>query len=278
MSVVDVNNPRMGLRIEESNGIHSIIRLPRNESLRILPKSGMNDIFNSMLACEAVLRKPLERGDSRRIFGDGPHDGPAPMYSAIGVQVSRFGGVIDSSPSLLSLSDHHWRSVIKMARRAEAALESFADTSVLCQLTAAKEVVDFKTLSAPNSDCNAKYFGAMAFGCNVFLRCHTDEDFSYTVSQCILQGQDCCSVNDHIVAYFCFPTRGVAIPMRPGDYVMFDARLPHCISSRCHIQDRVMAASFYLKSMVVGLNDNSIPLSCQQNNLAMLQKNMVNNM
>jgi hypothetical protein len=37
-----------------------------------------------------------------------------------------------------TLSDECWRTIMIMTRRAESALESFADTSVLYQLNAAK--------------------------------------------------------------------------------------------------------------------------------------------
>jgi len=85
-----------------------------------------------------------------------------------------------------------------------------------------------------------------------------------SVSQIYLNDIDRYAENDTVVAYFCFPTRGVAIPMQPGNFLLFDATLPHSISSRCHQIDDIMCMSFYLKSRVVGMNDNSIPLSAEQ--------------
>lgn len=273
-SIFDVDNPRLGIRLREASGSHSVIRLPRNESLRILPQTGMMKLFNALVTCEALSRKSLERGESRRTFGD-DNSGGAPMYSCVGVQASRFGGVVQCSPCFASLSNEHWTTIIEMVRRAESALESFADTAVLRQLAAAKEVVQFTTLSAPYSHHHrVKYFGAIAFGRNVFLRCHTDEDFTMSVTQIYLNGRDRYGAKDAVVAYFCFPTRGVAIPMRPGDYILFDATLPHSISSRCHHLDDIMCMSFYLKSRVVGMNDNSIPLSAEQIYLSTLHNNI----
>mgnify|MGYP000445064717 CR=1 FL=1 len=40
LSIFDVDNPRLGIRLCEASGSHSVIRLPRNESLRILPQTG----------------------------------------------------------------------------------------------------------------------------------------------------------------------------------------------------------------------------------------------
>ena len=95
-----------------------------------------------------------------------------------------------------------------------------------------------------------------------------------SVSQIYLNDIDRYAENDTVVAYFCFPTRGVAIPMRPGDFLLFDATLPHSISLRCHQIDDIMCMSFYLKSRVVGMNDNSIPLSAEQIYLSTLHNNI----
>jgi hypothetical protein len=212
-----------------ASGDHPVIRLPRKDSLRILPKSGMMNIYDTLVASEMLAKKSLERGEERRIYGDGLFGG-SPKYSSVGVQVSRMGGVLDRTKSFSKLSDKHWSRLTKMTRHAEAAQESFADCSVIRQLLAAKRIVPFKTMSAPNNQFVVKYFGAIAFGRNVFLRCHTDEDFTMSVTQVFVKGIDRYQAGDKVVAFFCFPTIGVAIPMRAGDYVIFDATIPHCIS------------------------------------------------
>jgi hypothetical protein len=256
------------------SGDHPVIRLPRNKSLRILPKSGMMKIYDTLVACEMSAKKSLERGEERRIYGDGLFGG-SPMYSSVGVQVSRMGGVLDRTKSFSKLSDKHWSRLTKMTRRAEAALESFADCSVIRQLLVAKRIVPFKTMSAPNNNRHCtKYFGAIAFGVNIFLRCHTDEDFTVSVTQVFLKGSDQYRVGDKVVAFFCFPTLGVAIPTRPGDFVIFDATIQHCISSRCHDSDEIMCVSFYLKSLVVGMNDNCMPLSRDQMDMSSFHDNL----
>ena len=69
---------------------------------------------------------------------------------------------------------------------------------------------------------------------------------------------------DAILAYFCFPTLGVAIPLRAGDQFIFNPCVPHMVSSRCHNEIDIVVVSLYLKSKVVGLNDNSVPLTPEQ--------------
>ena len=57
-------------------------------------------------------------------------------------------------------------------------------------------------------------------------------------------------------------------------YDTFDATIPHCISSRCHDSDEIMCVSFYLKSLVVGMNDNSMPLSRDQMDMSSFHDNL----
>ena len=52
--------------------------------------------------------------------------------------------------------------------------------------------------------------------------------------------------------------------MRHGDFLIFNSSIPHCISTRCREEDNVIAVTMYLKTAVVGLNNNSIPLTTQQ--------------
>ena len=56
-----------------------------------------------------------------------------------------------------------------------------------------------------------------------------------SISQVFLKGQRESNINNDVIAYFCFPTLGVAVPLRPGDNFMFNALIPHCISSRCNM-------------------------------------------
>jgi hypothetical protein len=59
-------------------------------------------------------------------------------------------------------------------------------------------------------------------------------------------------VDDAIVVYFCFPSLGVAISLRPGNYLFFNPLIPHCVLSRCkHTQD-VLLVTMYLKTAAVG--------------------------
>jgi hypothetical protein len=171
------------------------------------------------------------------------------------------------------LNRDQWKDLMKMMVWVECAFESFVDHEILGHIQAAKAVVPFKTMCPPKFDmpihiCGAKYFGGMAFGPNMFLRCHMDKDFMWSVATVLVKNVDAYMVDDDIVVYFCFPTLGVVVPLRPGDYLPFDATIPHCISSRCHYSDNLMCISIFLKSLVLGLNNNALALTNQQKYLS----------
>ncbi len=82
-----------------------------------------------------------------------------------------------------------------------------------------------------------------------------------------LKGQLEYHLNDDVVAYFCFPTLGVAVPLRPGDYLIFNALISHCISSRCKLDNEIMCVSVYLKTSIGGMNNNDLALTPSQSTL-----------
>ncbi len=67
---------------------------------------------------------------------------------------------------------------------------------------------------------------------------------------------------------FPHPTLGVSVPLCPGDYLLFNPLIPHCVSSRCKHEDEIICVSMYLKTAIVSMNDNSLPLTPSQNQLA----------
>ena len=70
---------------------------------------------------------------------------------------------------------------MQIMRCAERSFEVMADHQVISHLKNANAVVPFKTMSFPSSSGNnhsVNFFGGIAFGSNVFMRCHTDADFT----------------------------------------------------------------------------------------------------
>jgi hypothetical protein len=64
-----------------------------------------------------------------------------------------------------------------------------------------------------------------------------------------LKRKDKYELHDDVVVCFCFPTLGVAVPLHPGDFLLFNALIPHCISSQCKQSDDIYCVSMYLNSL-----------------------------
>ena len=256
----------VGLTFKRINGCLPFIRLPRATSLSIIGRCGLHKIVAALTACEN-LRTPLRRSDKKRVFTD---FGKTPSYACVGPQVSRNSQkVLDHPAFMKKLPLHHWRALLWLMRRAEESYKDIADHQVLSHIHHAKNAVPFKTFATTDpQQSSAKFFGGIAFGSNVFLRCHTDQDFTMSISQVFCKNKSHYRVDDDVIVYFCFPTLGVSVPLRPGDYLLFNPLIPHCISSRCKYDDDIMCVSMYLKTAIVGMNDNSLELTPSQIQLA----------
>jgi hypothetical protein len=127
------------------------------------------------------------------------------------------------------LSNYYWDSILWLMRRAEECFKTIADHQVISHLYHAK-----RSATSQSSISSSKFYGGITFGTNVFLCCHTDADFAISISlQVFLKGKSEYHLHDEVVVYFCFHTLGVAVPLCPGDYLMFNALVPNCISSSC---------------------------------------------
>jgi hypothetical protein len=266
LHVEDEINPNLGLTYHKIDGNRPFIRMPRNMALSITANVGFKKIMNSLDACAKLRSTSLSRGDANKVFSD---YGTRPHYVCLGPQVSRNSKtVLTQAPFMDSLSDTHWRSLVWMMRRAEHCFRCLAEPAVISHLDLAKRIVPFKTFISSSSEhpdnFHAQFFGGIAFGKNVFLWCHTDQDFTFSMIQVFLKGHDRYRVTDDVVVYFCFPTIGIAVPLRPGDYLLFNATIPHCVSSRCRFEDEIVVTSMYLKTAIVGMNNNDLPLTDEQ--------------
>jgi hypothetical protein len=255
----------IGLSFPRIDGTSPFIRLPRQVSLDIISRVGLPAIYDALHHCEKLRRVALSRSDGKRVFTD---YGKQVTYACVGPQPSRISNtVLDNPPFVDALPQPQWEKLVWLMKRAEISFRSFADHCVISHLHHAKKLVPFKTLSSTvdkTSALSSEFFAGIAFGTNVFLQCHTDADFTMSITQVFLKGRPKYQLNDHGIAYFCFPTLGVAVPLRPGDYFMFNALIPHCISSRCNLEDDIMCTSVYLKTAIVGMHNNDLKLTPQQ--------------
>jgi hypothetical protein len=109
---------------------------------------------------------------------------------------------------------------------------------------------------------------------NTILNLHTDDDFFYSILTLALayglrDDIDQYEINAAVSNYFMFAEQGIAVAMRPGDMIVFNPKYRHALSSRSsdYEQKDVFYNSLYLKSAIVGKNDNSIPLSATESEM-----------
>ena len=115
----------------------------------------------------------------------------------------------------------------------------------------------------------SKIWSSIAFGWNTFLPAHTDDDFFWSATSVITDQQF--QLNDEVHNFFCFPNHGVAVALRPGDILIFNPQVTHCVSSQKTSRD-VICLSLYLKTAIVGKNDNSLQLTPKDIEFASLIK------
>jgi hypothetical protein len=191
------------------------------------------------------------------------------MYACVRPQASRNSQKVLNYPPFMvmeKLPSHHWDSLVWQMRCAERCFRMIADHQVISHPHHVRSVIPFKTMSATSkcSSSSSKFYGGIAFGTNVLLCCHTDADFTISICQVFLKGKSEYHINDNVVVYFCFLTLGVAVPLHPGDYLMFNVLIPHSISSRCKSDDETMCESMYLKTAIVGMNNDDLDLTPAQ--------------
>jgi hypothetical protein len=257
--VADTVNKSFGLRYRVKGGDNSpvFIRLPREESIDIM-KDGRS-LCSAMRTCALTQRQTLTRGKKNCVFTE---DGN--KYCCIGAQPGRAERGVQSGLYRLKhgLPSKEWDLLHKVLKRAEFVFDRYMDTKVVRHISCARSRVNFQTMGpspASSNKKNARYYNGLGFGINVYLRSHIDADFTMSIVQAHIDNHDYV-MDDKVICYFAFPRIGVAVALRPGDFLLFNANEPHSISSRCNREDDVYVISSYLKTAVVGLNDNSNPI------------------
>jgi hypothetical protein len=242
--------------VEGCNNKPRFILIPRSDAISINP--------NGRNVCSSMGRisknhSNIVRGLSKTVFG-------GKKYCCVGAKANRNSHGI--TPGLFKSdggSPQDWDCVVKAVKRCEHAFTSYANSETISHIREARKLVPWEGIHYSGQDAKSdpSIYNGIAFGLNVFLRAHVDDDFTYSVIQVHVGDMDY-SVEDDVVCYFCFPRLGVAIPLRPGDFLLVNALEYHCLSSRCMEELNLFCVSSYLKTAVVGGNDNTRSLSCDE--------------
>jgi hypothetical protein len=192
----------IGISFPRIDGTSPFIRLPCQVSLEIISCVGLPAIYDALSHCEKLRRVALSYSERKRVFTD---FGKQATYACVGPQPSRNSNlVLDNPPFVDALPHCQWEQLVWLMEQAETSFSLFADHSVISHLHHAKNIMPFKTFS-PTVDKNTStlssdFFGGIAFGSNVFLHCHTDANFTMSISQVFLKGRPEYLITDHIIA------------------------------------------------------------------------------
>ena len=195
-------------------------------------------------------------------------------YCTMGTQPCRAEpGVRAYTYHMEKMPKESWDNIVETLAKLEIIMSTFVPSDELRLLNLGRELLGYKTMTPTVTTDNEKklilplkIFGGVAFGYQVHNAIHTDEDFTRSVVTVHVDNLQYRYMN-RVVAYFCFPRIGIAVALRPGDIIIFNAQEPHAVSSRCRFDDNVFCVSMYLKTAVVGLNDNSTDLTPMQQSL-----------
>lgn len=243
-----------GARMLSKTGDMVFILIPRLDAIHKM--TNVSKIIASLHALEKGKGKAEIRGKTRITVAE--DDG---KYATVGLKANRgTTGVSEIWPK--TLSDVHRDSIRRLMRRCEEAAKGYLPSNELRGLRIAQLLGNWKEISGVSS---SPIWGSLACGKNYYLNSHVDEDFFYSLttvaSERGLQADiEQYNINADVCNFFTFAEQGVAVALRPGDMLIFNPIYQHCLSSRTlnYEQDDVFCISLYLKTAVVGQNDNSV--------------------
>ena len=255
LKVVDSKD---GARMELSNGDTVFTLIPRQDAIR-----GLTNVNNTLAALYALEKgkKSAETRGKKRI----PVAEDNGKYITIGLKPARGrAGILESWPT--NLSNDERNTITKLMTNCEEAAKGYIFSHELRGMEVARMLGGWIPQGYETS--SQKIWGSLACGKNYYLNSHTDEDFFYSLTTTVSalglrEDIDRYAMDAPVCNYFTFAEQGVAVGMRPGDMLLFNPLYQHCLSSRTSMYESndVFCLSLYLKTAIVGKNDNTLPLT-----------------
>lgn len=236
--------------LDKEAQIFAAILIPRTETLEHLNAKIMSQtvsVLNELHATE----KSINRGS--KAVGRS-----SSKYVVAGNKIQR-GAHGFSSDKLSKEKPRSSGTLKRVAKRMEHITCKYVPSRWLRAITNASKVDAWPAFG------KCSFSAAMATAKNYSSPAHIDQDFVFSILQITSAGLQC-STDDPPCQHFCFPEFGRAIALRPGDVLLFNPHVYHCMAPKtAHYQAHdVHATSLYTKTGHVGLNNNSIELTEEQ--------------
>jgi hypothetical protein len=242
--------------------------VPRQESLNAFHNLGIS-IEEVLDAFDVAIDKSNDMSEQRGkgISIQNADEPRVVKYACVGSSAKRAGvGVWPLHHAIRKMDLEQQNILLQYMRHViEKMFKKWMPPEATHQLQQAMKLI-FPTLFTTTDGGSSEIYQAFAVGKNVYLSTHIDKDYAYSAIVILTQGKY--ELHAEPVAYFTFPESGVAVPLRPGDVLFFDASEPHSVSSRCRDSDDIYCISFYLKSSQVGKNNNNLRLTKKQEKYA----------
>jgi hypothetical protein len=254
MEHLQVVDTRAGARLNSSGGDNVFTLIPREYA--IAKMCHVKETLMALYALENTKSRAEVRGKKRIPVPE--DDG---KYTTVGLKPNRgSSGISDSWPKRLHESDR--RKICKLMSQCEEVAKGYLSSNEMRGLRIAQLLGGWPEIEGGASQ---PIWGSLACGRNYYLNSHLDDDFFYSLctiaSPCGLrQDIDRYSMDAEVCNYFTFPEQGIAVALRPGDMFLFNPRYYHSLSSRTSSfqRDDVFCLSLYLKTAIVGKNNNAL--------------------
>jgi hypothetical protein len=230
------------------------VLMKREEALKTCQKGQRGRLYNAFtrLAKNAKTSNSRAVSQSRKPVLDGTGAG---KYVVKGWFASRNKRGLSVHEFKKEGQDKACELVSGFFRQLEDRARGYIDARHLLYIEAVRHFSDYGGLSLAGGTESA-IWPSVAFGRNVFLNVHRDEDYFWSLTTIVTGDKQAYERESRIVSYFCFPTYGFCVALRPGDVLMFNALVDHCASSVCFKYEKAFGISLYLKTAVVAGNDN----------------------
>ncbi len=204
--------------------------------VRCPEKSLQEGLYEELAGAEERQKSQSVRSNTegqRIMVSDGKKSG----YAVLGNQVNRQkgGGMHYIEDEML-----YGKVLKKWLAKVDHNCKSHCPRALVRILTTAKEKFSKEVKRQTLGD---SMFPSLAFGRNVFLNMHTDKDYGWSVTTVVANDSDIKS----IVCYFVFARKGIAVALRHGDVLFFNAQEAHCVSARCNPDRETYCMSLYMK-------------------------------
>lgn len=228
----------------------------------LVPRAKMTKRYNDMKSYHDLI-KALEYTTSIKctnprssVNREVVFEGGNRNYVNLGTKALRNSrGLVSDLKGLCDRPDHLKQIASLQSTMEHAAIEYIDSESLLC-IKNTKQMSGYPGFPLRDGR-DSHIWPTMAIAQNIFLQAHTDIDYFTSATTTLHASEGGLNMNDEVCNYFCFPRHGLAISIRNGDLLLFNPLELHCVSSRCNAELVYYNVSLYLKTSVVGGNDNS---------------------